>query len=288
MVLPDEAGLWTQGPRSEVALALDGIEESGFVLALSLGSICVDRGARLAVEALVNDEPVAARAFEHGDPDWNIELPAAPNGTADLTFRIEEPGSPLALGWSDEDERPLGILLRTVTLLPAADPAAQAGLAREGRLGRWAARTDEGDRRLHIRPGETAELTELSDYGGFGDGWAYDETGIWTNGSRSRLALALDGIADHDYVLAFSLGSICTEPGTPLCVALLVNGERVASRDFNHGDPEWQVELPAPMPADDKLDLTLELEGLGPRGSSAGRMTIDPSACSSGRSCSGR
>ncbi len=94
-------------------------------------------------------------------------LAAAPNGAVDLTFEIEEPGSPLALGWSAEDERPLGILLRTVTLLPAADPAARAGLARERRLGALGgARADEGERRLHIRPGETVELTELSDYGG--------------------------------------------------------------------------------------------------------------------------
>jgi hypothetical protein len=262
---PDEAGIWTQGSRSQLALALDGIVEGDYVLGLSLGSICVEPDESLRVEALVNDERATARDFRYGDPEWYIELPAPvpSDGEIDLTFEIEEPSTPIALGWSDDDDRRLGLLLRTARLLPADADAARAGLARDRRRVAWAARGDGSQRRLHVRTGEPVELANLNDYGGFGDGWAYqDVAGIWTEGPRSELRLALDGTGESDYVLALSLGIICVGPDSSLRVAALVNGERVAARDFSFGDPEWQVELPAPVPADGDLDLTFEIEEL--------------------------
>ena len=262
---PEEKGLWTQGPRSEVALALDGIEEADHVLALVLDSICVAPDTTLKVEAFANGERLASRAFGYGDPDWHLELPAATvaAGMLDLAFEIEEPRSLLQLGLARDDDRPLGLLLQTVTLLPATDDAAKAGLARERRLAGWAARADGGRRRLHVRLGEAVDLTTLSDYGGFRDGWAYqDEAGIWTQGPRSELALALDGLGDGYYVVGLSLGTIATEPGSALEVNAFVNGERVASRDFNFGDPEWQFELPASVSADGNVELAFELDRL--------------------------
>ena len=209
--VPDEAGIWTEGSCSELALALDGMDEGDYVLGLSLGSICVGSDASLRVEALVNGASAAVRDFRYGDPEWHIELPApaADDGELDLTFAIEEPTTPLALGWSADDDRRLGILLRAATLLPADDDAARAGLAREHRRARWAARR-EGAQRLHIRPGEAVELADLSDYGGFRDGWDFPgRRAIWTRGSRSELALAVDRMGDGDHILALSLGSVC-------------------------------------------------------------------------------
>jgi hypothetical protein len=259
---PDEAGIWTQGSRSQLALALDGIGEGGHVLALLLGSICVGSDASLRVEALVNGERLAAREFNYGDPEWHIELPerVLADGEVDLTFQIEEPSTPLALGWSADDDRRLGILLREATLLPADDDAARVGLARERRLARWAARREEEERHLHVRPREPVEVDDLSDYGAFGEGWVVYplEAGIWTEGSRSDLAFALDGIGDSDYVLALSLGSICVGRGRSLRVEALMNGERVATRDLSYGDPEWRIELPAPVPAEVDLAFVIE------------------------------
>ena len=258
---PDERGIWTQGSRSQLALALDGIGERDHVLALSLDSICVAPGESLRVEALVNGERVAARNFSYGDPEWHIELPAraSADGEVDLTFEVEEPSTPLELGWSS-DERRIGILLRAATLLSADDDAAKAGLARERRLARWAARREAGERRLHVRAGEAVELDDLSDYGAFGDGWVVypQEAGIWTEGSRSELSLALDGIGESDYVLALSLGSVCVEADGSFRVEALVNGERVATRDFSYGDPEWRIELPAPVPAEVDLAFVID------------------------------
>jgi hypothetical protein len=261
---PDESGIWTQGSRSELALAFDGVDESDYVLALSLGSICVESDASIRVEALVNGERAAAREFSYGDPEWHIELPAPvpADGEVDLTFEIQEPRTPLELGWSVDDDRRLGILLRAMTLLPADDDMARAGLARERRLLRWVARGELDRGRLHVRPREAVELADLSDYGGFGQGWMLypDQAGVWTEGSRSELALALDGIRESDYVLALSLGSICVGSDASLRVEALVNGERAAARDVSYGDLELRVESPAPVPADGDVDLTLMIE----------------------------
>jgi hypothetical protein len=152
--------------------------------------------------------------------------------------------------------------LRKVTVLPADDGAAAAGLARERRLARWSNRRELGGGRLHVRPDEPVELTNLSDYGGFGEGWMLypDQAGVWTEGSHSELVLALDGIHESDYVLKLSLGSICVGRDESLKVEALVNEERAAARDFRFGDPEWRIESPAPVPADGKVDLTLMIE----------------------------
>jgi GT2 family glycosyltransferase len=253
---PDERGIWTQGSLSYLALELDEIGDRDYVLALSLRSICVASDASLTVEASVNGERVAVRNFNYGDPEWHIELPAEAitDGKVDLRFEVEEPSSPLELGWSS-DERRIGVLLRAAALLPADDDAAKAGLSRERRLARWAAREAGSGERLHVRVGETVELDDLSDYGAFGEGWvAYpQESGFWTEGSRSGLSLAVDGVGESDCVLALSLGSICVAREGSLRVEALINGERVAARDFSYGDPEWRIELPAPVPAE--IDL---------------------------------
>ena len=261
---PDEAGIWTQGARSQLALLLDGVDEEACVLALSLGSICVPPDASLKVEALVNGEPAAVRDFSYGDPEWHLELPASAlaDGEVDLTLEIEEPTTPLALGWSIDDDRHLGLLFRTATLLPADDDAARAGRASERRLARWATRSEVGERRLHLHAGDSLELDGLSEYGGFGEGWRVypGEAGIWTEGSRSELALALDGLGDSDYVLALSIGNVCVAPDASLRVEALVNGEAAAARDFTYGDPEWRIQLPAPVPAEGEVDLTLIID----------------------------
>jgi hypothetical protein len=259
---PEQRGLWTQGTRSELALALDGIDDGAYVLALSLDSICVGSDASLRVGLLANGERVAARDFSYGDPDWHIELPprSAADGEIDVAFEIDEPSSPLELGWSDDD-RPLGIFLRKLTLLPADDDAAKAGLARQQRLDRWAARGEAGKRRLRLRVGEAVEVAALRDYGGFGAGWAYqDEGGIWTEGSRSELALALDGSGERDCILTLGLGSICVEYDAALRVEALVNGKPAAAQEFSYGYPEWRIEFPVSAAAGGEVDMTFVIE----------------------------
>jgi hypothetical protein len=258
---PEVAGIWTQGGRAGLALALEGGGNGDRVLALSLGSICVAPDSSLSVAVFVNGERVAARRFSWGDPSWHIELPAsaAANGELDLTFEIDDPVTPIDVGWSLDDERPLGLLLRGIKVLSADDAEARAGLERERRLLAWEARR-EGDR-LHLRAGQTVELTGLTEYAGFQDGWSLypDQAGIWTDGSRADLALTLDEIRDDDYALTLELESVCVGPDDSLAVEARVGGERIAARNVAQGDQEWRIELPTPLPADGTVDLMLAL-----------------------------
>ena len=149
-----------------------------------------------------------------------------------------------------------------MTLLPADDEAAREGVARERRRRAWAARGGADRGRLRVRPRVAVELADLGDYGGFGEGWMLypDQLGIWTEGSRSELALGLEGHRESDYFLELSLGSICVEPDSSLRVEALVNGELAAARELGHGDPEWCIDFPASAVANGEVDLTFEIE----------------------------
>jgi hypothetical protein len=258
---PEEAGIWTQGRRAELALEVNGNGDDDRVLALSLGSVCVERDGSLQVCALVGGERIAAREFRYGDPDWYVELPAgaAADGVVDVVFEIEDPRTPIDVGWSTADDRQLGILLRTIRALPVDDEAARAGLARERRIAAWAAR--EPDARLRIRPGDSIELADLDDYGGFRDGWVIypDQHGIWTEGSRSELALVLDGLEGGDYFVSLSLGSVCVAPDQTLTVEAYINGERAVARRLRYGDSEWRIEAPRPAPPSGEVELALSI-----------------------------
>ena len=60
---PDETAIWTQGPRSELAIALDGKCEGETLLALSFDKIGVRSDESLKVELLVNGARVATCDF---------------------------------------------------------------------------------------------------------------------------------------------------------------------------------------------------------------------------------
>jgi hypothetical protein len=244
---PHERGIWTQGFRSVLTLEPIGAGDGDYILALSLDSICVRPGDLLRVGAAVNGERVTGRAFGYGDPEWNIELPAsaAADRQFDLTVEIEEPSTPVALGWSDEDDRRLGILVRAAALLSANDEATQAALARERRRIAWSGRAESGRGRLHVEPDEPVDLTTLNDFSGFGGGWAYqDEAGVWTEGQRAELALELSGIGEADYVLALGLGTICVGSNSSIAVDAYLDGEHVGARELRFGDAQWHIELP--------------------------------------------
>jgi hypothetical protein len=267
---PDEGGVWTQGSRSALAVVLDGVEGNGdYVLALSVDGVCIGPDRLLIAELWLDDVRVASRPFGTDllHLPWHIELPphVLAGGKADLSIAVNEPSSPLAVGWSTNDDRPLGILIRRVALAAREGEATKSALVRERRMVRWATR-GVGQGRLHLRLGEALELADLDDYRGFRDGWAYpDEAGIWTLGCRSDLVLALDGVEESDLflapVLALSLGGVCVLPEAPLKVDLLLNEERVASRLFTQDVPvTWRIDLPTRVLADDNLHFSFLID----------------------------
>jgi hypothetical protein len=207
---PDEAGIWTQGSRSELALALDGIGNSDYILALSLGGICVGPDASLRVKALVNGEGVAAREFRYGDPEWHIQLPAPllADGEVDLALEIEEPRTPIELGWS-ADDRPLGILLRALRL-------------------------EELDRT--VRVGEEIVFSEGSGAERLlGEGWSsLEQTGVWTDGERATLVLRLPADEPGDVELVLAVDPLVIPEHPELTVEVYAGGQRLGDRVFRH------------------------------------------------------
>ena len=230
VVYPQEAGIWTEGLRSELALALDVIGESDHVLTLSLGSICVASDASLRVDALVNGERVAARDLSYGDPEWRIELPAPVPAEVDLAFVIEEPNSPAEVGWSADDRR-LGILLRTVAL-------------------------EEVDR--SVRPGEKIVFAEGSGAERLlGEGWSFLEpTGVWTDGERASLVLKLTDLAPAAAELVLAVSAFVTAEHPELKVEVSALDKQLAGRVFRHGEAQRLLRIPWPAARGDQAGRT--------------------------------
>jgi hypothetical protein len=222
MLYPDQAGVWTEGSRSQLALKLEGIGESDYALVLSLGSICVSPDESLRVTALVNGERAGVRDFGFGDPEWRVEspAPAPPDGMIDLTVVVEEPRSPLAVGWS-ADERPLGTLLRSITL-------------------------KEVDR--CVVPGEKIVFSEASGADRLlTNGWSdLEPTGVWTDGKEASLVLELTSAPPPDADLVLGVTPFVTPDHPELEVEASALGERLAGRVFRYGKANRLLRIPLP------------------------------------------
>jgi hypothetical protein len=123
--------------------------------------------------------------------------------------------------------------VRRATVKPAADKsharAAPPELMR--RHVRWSARTLAAGRAISI-PAGGVRLSDVDDFRGFGTGWAApDAGGIWTQGPRAELAVALDGGRDHS-VLAVGIDGIHVAPGASTRIEVLADGEHAALREF--------------------------------------------------------
>ena len=166
---PEEGGIWTEGPESKLTIGLDHIDNDEHVLTLMMDMICVEHDDQLKVSVLANDEQLASREFRFTSVafPWRIALPERLHreGQVELTVLVEEPRSPLNLGWSTDD-RPLGIHIQTMTVEPV-------------------------DCRVAI--GEDVLFSAGS--GGdrlLGDGWwPLESEGVWTAGDAARLNLQL-------------------------------------------------------------------------------------------------
>jgi hypothetical protein len=132
----------------------------------------------------------------------------------------------------------------TVKAVPDDYKAAKTAYEFARRLIHWSARrhAGAGAGRLHMPADARVTIAELDNYPGFGDGWAYpDGAGIWTQGRRSELAIAFDE-GQNDAVLALAFGGVCVEADGSIGVEVLVDGERVAVRDF--GEDHGRLVLP--------------------------------------------
>ena len=138
---------------------------------------------------------------------WRVELPprVLSAGSANLTITVDEPRSPLAVGWST-DERPLGLHLRSLTL-GEVDHSVQP--------------------RQPVVFGEGTDGERL-----LAEGWSLpDATGVWTDGDRARLVLELTAEPLSEAVLVLDVVPFLTPEHAELTVDVwaLDTHSRVAS-----------------------------------------------------------
>jgi hypothetical protein len=124
--------------------------------------------------------------------------------------------------------------VRRATVKPAPDKkharAAPAEIMH--RQIRWSARRQADANPLHIPANGRIKLSNLTDFRGFGGGWALpDAGGIWTQGPRAELAVMLDGGEEHP-VLAVGIDGIRVAPSGAITVEVLADGECAALREF--------------------------------------------------------
>lgn len=236
---PEADGIWTVGPRAELRIRVDGLEEGENALSLLIGTISVGPASPLMVEMLANGESIATRHFI--DPaaggHWRVPLReehVGGSGQIELTLLVDDPQSPQELGWSTDD-RALGIHVRTLSVV---------------------------DRDRPVRVGETLVFSEGSEAEHLlGDGWAATEpTGAWTVEDTARIALRL---ADHnsgDVDVVLELAPFVTSDHPELAVEVWVREQRVAAQLFRYKEPAHplHVRLPAAL-VDEAGRATLEL-----------------------------
>jgi hypothetical protein len=118
---PEREFTWSTGPSSSLAVRVPG--RGPFRLALEIGAFVPKAEHTQRVDVIVRGEPVARLDFsaERNFATRTIEVPAAGTGggaTVAIEFRVAEPRSPQSVGYSP-DPRPLGVMLRSITLLPS-------------------------------------------------------------------------------------------------------------------------------------------------------------------------
>ena len=219
---PEEGGIWTTGPRSDLTISVEDVEDGGYVLILDLGMICVGRDDLLRVTMFANGERVSARefAFAHRAIPWRLELPASAwdAGRIELSLGVDEPRSPLMLGWS-EDDRPLGIHIRTLSV-------------------------EQLDRRVEV--GEDVVFSEGSGAERLlGEGWwQLEPTGVWTAGEEARLSLRFSEDLPAEVELVLDALPFLTTEHSSLDVAVWAGEERVAEQTFRYGKSPRPLRIP--------------------------------------------
>jgi hypothetical protein len=235
---PEAGGIWTLGPRAELRIGGDHLDEGDHALSLLVGAVCVDSASPLNVALLVNDARLAARRFTDSAVGglWRVALPphVLAGGTAELTFLVDEPRSPLALGWSTDD-RALGIHLRTLSVV-------------------------ELDRSMQA--GDTLVISEASEVEQvLGDGWAVPEAkGVWTVEETASITLRVANPEPAGVDVVLGVVPFVTRKHPGLAVEVWVREQRVLAQVFRHAEPVHPLRVPLPAAMlDDQGRATLEL-----------------------------
>lgn len=237
---PEDYGIWTDGAGSELRFGVREVGRAEFAVTLMIGMVCAGPDEPLRVAVMAGEEEVATRAFVHTDVAiaWRVELPPREwaGGKIDLFVVIDDPRSPLGLGWSSDDRR-LGILLQAVTL---------EQLDRSVTLGE----------EVVFCKGSSGEYL-------LGPGWAAaDVTGVWSTGENACLTFRLPGSAPTDAEVVLECLPFVTAEHSRLEVEVWAGDEHLGAQSFRHGEvaPPLCVHLPKVlMDAEKLVNLDLRL-----------------------------
>ena len=118
---------------------------------------------------------------------------------------------------------------------------------------------------LGLRSGRSASFGDLEDFDGFGPGWWLpDPSGIWTQGPRAVLTLALGSVpAWTRPVLELTFDRVGVRRGRPVRIGLVVDGARIETRNLTGGThpTRWRVALPRDALERRVFDIALEFDG---------------------------
>jgi hypothetical protein len=217
---PEDTGIWTEGPRSELRITADHTGGSAHVLTFDIAVIFTGSDEMLRAQLLAEGRCVAARNFtDSAGLPWRIDLPSRDSaaGASNLTLLIEQstalpPGSP-------PNGRRIGVLIQGVRL-------------------------DEVNRTLRMGE-DVAFVAGSGSERLLGDGWSMLEpTGVWTVDEQATLALELPDIAPAEAELVLAVTAFVTEDHPSLDVQFAAGGKQLASRVFRHGEADQTVHIP--------------------------------------------
>ena len=250
--LPDDLGAWTFGRRSTLTLAPAQPMECRAQAIFTINDTAVSEGhPTQAVRVLLGGQPVANWALgpERDAGERRVLLPAGALSTrapATMAFEISTPRTPVELGWSTWDTRPLGFRLARLRIAPAG--------------------------RLKYRLGDPIDFVEGGDSLVFlgdamGTQWSLPGArGSWTLGNRASFRVPFEEPPSGDLPAAFVISDCMVSRRAPrLPVTVKANGVAVAEWVLDNRRPHRQfATIPAAV-VGAAPELTLEFEIAGPR-----------------------
>ncbi len=253
---PDDLGAWTLGPEASldlvVAGTVDGLTSAVFTIT---DAAVTGEFPEIGVSVALNGRDVAAWTIRSRFTEQRrILLPAnllPAEKPVRFTFRIQDPRTPLQLGWHSQDTRPLGFRLTRLEFNPAG--------SLEYRLGELIDFAEGGNAMTFIGDSLGLQWT------------APDPYGSWTIGTESTMKLTFAEPPSGDLPAAFVI-SDCNIGGSAeqLTVYIRANGRRVAEWVFgpDRETHKRSILLPSAIfSGGSELTLSFDIPGVQPAAS---------------------
>jgi len=245
---PDDLGMWTFGARSTLTLLPSEPVDCRAQATFTINDVAVnERHPTQTVRVLLDGAQVAQWTLGpvRDAGERRILLPAGALGTGEPTtvaFEIATPQTPIELGWSTWDARPLGFRLARLRIAPVG--------------------------RLKYRQGDAIDFVEGGDSLVFlGDAmdseWSLPGAyGSWTLGNAASFRVPFEEPVSGDLPAAFVISDCMVSPRAPrLPVTVKANGQAVAEWVLTGRRPHRQfATIPAAVvAAAPELALTFEI-----------------------------